>query len=116
MRRTSDMPSKSRLPRLSGRLVLVALALSVLVVIVFGRALARFYVDALWFDSLGHSDVFWGQITAKLTLFGVDDPQFGVDVGFYVFRLPFLSFAIDWLFAALVIVLLLTLAAHLINA
>src|SRR5215213_2204781 len=71
MRRTSDMPSKSRLPRLSGRLVLVALALSVLVVIVFGRALARFYVDALWFDSLGHSDVFWGQITAKLTLFGL---------------------------------------------
>jgi uncharacterized membrane protein (UPF0182 family) len=47
--------------------------------------------------------------------FGVTDPQFGQDVGFYVFRLPFISFAVDWLFAALVVVLLLTLAAHLLN-
>src|SRR5690606_23391599 len=47
--------------------------------------------------------------------FNQADPQFGVDVGFYVFELPFLSFAIDWLFAAMVIVLLLTVAAHLLN-
>ena len=47
--------------------------------------------------------------------FGVRDPQFHVDVGFYVFELPFISFAIDWLFAALIIVLLLTMAAHLLN-
>ena len=47
--------------------------------------------------------------------FGVQDEQFDVDVGFYVFELPFISFAIDWLFAALVIVTLLTLAAHLLN-
>ena len=47
--------------------------------------------------------------------FEVRDPQFGIDVGFYVFRLPFITFAIDWLFAALVIVLLLTMAAHLLN-
>ena len=32
--------------------------------------------------------------------FGVQDPQFGHDVGFYVFRLPFLTFVVDWLFAA----------------
>jgi uncharacterized membrane protein (UPF0182 family) len=195
MRPASDMPSRRRLPRLSTRLVVVALALTILIVIVFGRAMARFYVDALWFDALGRDDVFWGQIRAKLSLFGlffgiflvvagvnlyladraapstfpanmhpyverfhelfghrlrfiryvtalvlafilalpassrwqewllfrhgksfgVDDPQFGVDVGFYVFTLPFLTFAIDWLFAALVIVLLLTLAAHLLN-
>ena len=159
------------------------------------RALAQFYIDALWHDALGRSDVFWGQVRAKVTLFvmffsvflliaglnlyfadraapqqfpanvhpyverfhevfgqrlrfiryatavvlafilalpavshwqewllfrnsvsfGVRDPQFDVDVGFYVFELPFLSFAIDWLFAALVIVLLLTMAAHLLN-
>ena len=183
------------MPRFSARLALVVIALTILFVIVFGRAMARFYVDALWFDSLGRSDVFWGQIRAKLTLFGlffgiflgaaglnlyladrsaptvfpanvhpyverfhevfghrlrfiryatalvlafilalpatshwqewllfrhggsfgVDDPQFNVDVGFYVFELPFLSFAIDWLFAAVIIVLLLTLAAHLLN-
>src|SRR5690606_7215250 len=47
--------------------------------------------------------------------FGVSDPQFGVDVSFYVFELPFLSFAVDWLFAALVIVLILTVAAHSLN-
>ena len=45
----------------------------------------------------------------------MEDAQFGVDVGFYVFELPFISFVIDWLFAAMVVVLLLTLAAHLLN-
>ena len=29
--------------------------------------------------------------------FGTDDPQFGHDVGFYVFQLPFLSFVANWL-------------------
>jgi uncharacterized membrane protein (UPF0182 family) len=164
-------------------------------VAVFGRAIAQFYVDALWHDALGRGDVFWGQLAAKATLFGlcfvvflvlaagnlfaadraapavfpanvhpyverfhevfghrlriiryavaivlafllalpaaarwqdwvlfrnsrsfgVVDGQFGVDVGFYVFELPFLTFAVDWLFAAMVTVLLLTLAAHLLN-
>jgi len=175
--------------------VLIALGLVFLGVIVFGRAIASFYVDALWHDALGRSDVFWGQIWAKVSLFliffavfavlatvnlviadrtaptsfpanvhpyverfhevfgqrlrlvrygtalvlsfmlalpavsrwqdwllfrnsqsfGVNDEQFGIDVGFYVFELPFYTFAIDWLFAALVIVLLLTVAAHLLN-
>ena len=49
------------------------------------------------------------------TPFGVEDAQFGADVGFYVFELPFISFVVDWLFAAMVVVLLLTLAAHLLN-
>src|SRR5262245_60439791 len=31
--------------------------------------------------------------------FGIKDPQFGKDVGFYVFQLPFIKFMIDWLFA-----------------
>lgn len=175
--------------------MLIALGLVFLGVIVFGRAIASFYVDALWHDALGRSDVFWGQIWAKVSLFliffavfavlatvnlviadrtaptsfpanvhpyverfhevfgqrlrlvrygtalvlsfmlalpavsrwqdwllfrnsqsfGVNDEQFGIDVGFYVFELPFYTFAIDWLFAALVIVLLLTVAAHLLN-
>jgi uncharacterized membrane protein (UPF0182 family) len=47
--------------------------------------------------------------------FGVSDPQFGADVGFYMFRLPFLVSLVDWLFAALVIVLLITAAAHYLN-
>lgn len=47
--------------------------------------------------------------------FGIADPQFGHDVGFYLFRLPFITFVVDWLYAALIIVLLLTLAAHILN-
>jgi uncharacterized protein len=47
--------------------------------------------------------------------FGIDDPQFGRDVGFYVFRLPFLSFVVDWVFASLLIVLIVTAVAHYLN-
>jgi uncharacterized membrane protein (UPF0182 family) len=47
--------------------------------------------------------------------FGETDPLFHRDVGFYVFQLPFLSFAVGWLFAALVIVLMLTTVAHYLN-
>jgi len=47
--------------------------------------------------------------------FGVADDQFGADVGFYVFQLPFLTFLLDWLFVATLFVLLLTAAAHILN-
>ncbi|MDQ4130382.1 MAG: UPF0182 family protein, partial [Actinomycetota bacterium] len=44
--------------------------------------------------------------------FGVPDPQFQRDVGFYVFDLPWLAFVQGWLFASLVLTLLVTAAAH----
>jgi uncharacterized protein len=47
--------------------------------------------------------------------FGVVDPQFGWDIGWYVFKLPFLTFVVRWGFAALVIVFLLTAVAHYLN-
>jgi uncharacterized membrane protein (UPF0182 family) len=47
--------------------------------------------------------------------FGIKDPQFHLDVGFYVFRLPFLSFVFDWLFAGLIVVLVITALAHYLN-
>ena len=47
--------------------------------------------------------------------FGVSDAQFGRDLGFYIFRLPFMSFVISWLFATLVVVLILTTIFHYIN-
>ena len=47
--------------------------------------------------------------------FGQRDEQFDVDIGFYVFELPFLSFVVGWLFASLVIVLLVTVMAHYFN-
>lgn len=195
MRRANDLPRSRPGSRINGRVVLIVLGLLFFLVVVFGRAVASFYVDALWHQSLGRSDVFWGQIGAKATLFflfflvflilsglnlyvadrtaptefpanvhpyverfhevfgqrlrlvrygtalvlsimlalpamarwqdwllfrnsksfGVQDAQFNVDVGFYIFELPFITFAVDWLFAALVMVTLLTLAAHLLN-
>ncbi|MDP8937159.1 MAG: UPF0182 family protein [Actinomycetota bacterium] len=47
--------------------------------------------------------------------FGASDAQFGRDIGFYVFELPFLKFVVDWLFAAMVIVLIVTAVAHYLN-
>ena len=47
--------------------------------------------------------------------FGVKDPQFHRDIGFYVFQLPFLKFIAEWLFAGLVIVLIVTAVAHYLN-
>jgi uncharacterized protein len=195
MRRSTDLPSQSPARRLNGRVVLIGLGLMVFLFIVFGRAIARFYVDFLWHDGLGRTDVFWGVLTSQLLLFGIffatfvalavfnlyladrvapttfpanvhpyverfhevfghrlrlvrygtalliglvialpaaarwqdwllfrnrqsfgiADEQFGVDVGFYVFELPFISFVIEWAFAALIVVILLTVAAHLLN-
>ncbi len=40
------------------------------------------------------------------------DPQFGKDLSFYVFRMPFLNFVASWLFTALMVVLVLTIAMH----
>jgi uncharacterized membrane protein (UPF0182 family) len=195
VRRASDLPRRRGLRRINGRIVLIVLAVALFVVIVFGRAVARFYIDYLWHDGLGRGDVFWGAIRARATLFGVfflafavvsgvnlwladrlaprtfpanlhpyverfhevfgnrlrlvrygtalvlalilalpaasrwqdwllfrnsrsfgvRDAQFDADVGFYVFELPFITFVVDWLFAALIVVLFLTIAAHLLN-
>ena len=69
MRREQDLPRPRLLSRISGRGVLIALGLLFFVVVVFGRAIASFYVDALWHEALGRSDVFWGQLWAKVSLF-----------------------------------------------
>ena len=180
--------------RLRGILVVVAL------VAMFGmlslRGLAGFYTDYLWFDQLGHDQVFTSVLGAQVLLvvlftavffvllfgnltvadrlapairppgpeedllgrfhdmigrrrwlvrlvpsvlfalmagfgvsgrwqewllftnggdFGVADAQFDRDVGFYVFKLPFLSFAIGWLFTSLIVVLVVTAIAHYVN-
>jgi uncharacterized protein len=192
--RASDVPRRAR-RRISGRAILIAVGVLFLLVVVFGRAVARFYVDYLWHAGLGRADVFWGVIRAKATLFaiffgafaamvgvnlfiadklapsrfpanvhpyverfhelfghrlramryivagvlallvalpttsqwqswllfrnsrsfGMSDAQFGADVGFYVFELPFIGFVLDWLFIAMVLVLLLTLLTHVLN-
>lgn len=59
----------------------------------------------------------WKQwvLFTNATEFGIKDPEFGMDIGFYVFRLPFLEFIVEWLFAGLVIVLIVTAVAHYLN-
>jgi len=47
--------------------------------------------------------------------FGVNDPQFGTDIGFYVFELPFLTFVVSWVFGSLVMVFVLTVTQHYLN-
>ena len=47
--------------------------------------------------------------------FSARDAQFGKDIAFFVFDLPFLTFVVDWLFATFVIVLIVTAVAHYLN-
>ena len=47
--------------------------------------------------------------------FGTLDAEFGNDVAFYVFQLPFLEFVVDWLFASGVLVLVVAGVAHYLN-
>ena len=48
-------------------------------------------------------------------VFNFTDPIFGRDAGFYVFTLPFVSFVLDWLFAAIVLTLIVISVAHYLN-
>lgn len=47
--------------------------------------------------------------------FDKKDPQFGTDIGFYVFRLPFLSAVVDWLFAFLIVTAIAVAIVHYLN-
>lgn len=47
--------------------------------------------------------------------FGTVDPLFNRDIGFYLFKLPFLSFVVSWAFAAFVIIFIVTAVAHYLN-
>jgi uncharacterized membrane protein (UPF0182 family) len=47
--------------------------------------------------------------------FGVSDPEFHKDIGFYVFQLPFINFLLGWAFEAVVVVLIVTSVAHYLN-
>ena len=47
--------------------------------------------------------------------FGVKDPQFDRDIGYFVFKLPFLSFLVDWAFVAVVIIAVITVVSHYLN-
>ena len=85
MRRSSDLSVDRPRRRISGRGVLIGLGALFLFILIFGRAIARFYVDYLWHDALGRSDVFWGVLGAKVTLFAVFFAAFAVIAGLNLF-------------------------------
>lgn len=198
MRTPSDLPPREPGARRvgdRGRVILIAVAVVVVLLVVSARFLSGFYVDYLWFLSVGRGDVFWGTLLSKALLFamfaavfiavavlnliiadrlapaafsanmhpvverfhevfgrrlrlarfaaavffgllfavpatsawqqwllfqnsqsfGINDAQFGNDIGFYVFRLPFITFALDWFYAALIFITLLVLLTHVLN-
>jgi len=65
---TIDWPPPKPARGRRGRIVAIALAFFVL--LSAGTALS-YYVDSLWFDSLGFSDVFWTALNQRATVFSV---------------------------------------------
>lgn len=47
--------------------------------------------------------------------FGLKDPQFHKDIGFFVFRLPFYSYLVSWGFLAIVVITIVSVVAHYLN-
>ena len=82
----------------SGRTRLVRLAVSVLF-----SLLAASGVSSQWEEWL---------LFVNRKDFGIADPLFNTDIGFYVFRLPFLSFLVNWGFAAMMILLVVVGIGH----
>ena len=63
-RRVFDVPLRRRRRRL--RWILAAV---VVLLLLTGSALLSYYVEALWFDSLGYAAVFWGTLSIKAIVF-----------------------------------------------
>ena len=61
---TIDWPARH--PRRRSRLLLLAV---VAAVVVGGRTALSYYVEALWFDSLGYADVFWKTLNLEAAIF-----------------------------------------------
>ena len=172
------------------------LIVALVALFIFGKSIASFYVDVLWFDALDKTNIYWSILGTKALLgaifvaafalilivnmwladrmapdfippsqeeralgayrqligerqwllrivvgiilglmvglpamsqwqgwmlfvnqqaFGIKDSLFNQDVSFYVFRLPFLGFVVNWLFGALILITLVTTAMHYLN-
>ncbi|HEU5472546.1 MAG TPA: UPF0182 family protein [Actinophytocola sp.] len=62
--------------------------------------------------STAQSDWQQFQLLLNGTSFGVSDPEFGKDIGFYAFTLPFITWLITWLFVAIAIAFFGALITH----
>jgi hypothetical protein len=78
------------------------LILAAFVAVIFGSNAAGHWDDVLLFR---HAQDF-----------GMKDPQFHHDLGFYVFKLPVYQFALDWLLGALIVTIIGTLAVYAFRA
>ncbi len=61
--------TRARRPR--GRRLFLLLLLLLVIIVLGGRSAVSWYVDALWFGSLGYSPVFWKTLTLQWTVFAV---------------------------------------------
>jgi hypothetical protein len=61
--------TRARRPR--GRHFFLLLLVLLAIVVLGGRSAVSWYVDALWFGSLGYSAVFWKALTLQWAVFGV---------------------------------------------
>ncbi len=73
-------------------------------------ALAAFFALVTGVGASSHWNDFL--LFRNATNFGVTDRQFDRDAGFYVFKLPFITFVTDWLFVAIVIITFITVVMH----
>ena len=83
------------------RAQLVRVAVSGLLALIAGAGVSSQWNEWLLFTH----PVKWGET----------DPLFHKDLGFYVFRLPFLTFLTNWLFFSFVMILLITIVQHYLN-
>lgn len=54
-----------------GRLILLAIAAVILLLLFSGRTLLSYYVDGLWFSSLGFASVFWKSLRLEWSIFAI---------------------------------------------
>ena len=100
-----DAPEDELVRRFQGAVRPYAGRLYALLAIVFALIAASSAVGQ-WQDFL----LFW-----HAKNFGVRDALNGKDLGFYVFRLPFLTFFVDWLLASLFAIIVVTVIFHYLN-
>ncbi len=85
----------------SGRQRLVEVVVALLVAIIPGISASSQWMQFLLFRFGGS--------------FGESDPEFGVDLGFYVFKLPFLTQVVDWAFGFLLVTAIVVAVVHYLN-
>jgi len=75
VRNPSDLPGNSpRVPRIKirkpgrGRIAIIAVVAVLLVLVLSARSLSTFYINVLWHQSLGRSDIYWGILGTKWML------------------------------------------------